>query len=42
MGEASSAEETREIFRWCSQSSEGTHMKWSSQFGRGAGVGGEH
>lgn len=38
--EASSREETRGIFV-CLQSSERAHVKRRSQFGRGAGVGGE-
>ena len=41
--EASSTEETRRIFTCvCLQSSERSDVKRRPQFGRGAGVGGEH
>ncbi len=41
MGEASGTEETRGKICVCLQSSERAHVKRRSQFGRGAGVGGE-
>lgn len=41
MEEASSTEETRGKICVCLQSGERAHVKRPSQFGRGAGVGGE-